>query len=293
VVPDGALSTVPFESFRVAGSSGLLIERCEVSYLPSARFLKSKSPARWRAPWATEIVTLADPLVSHDPLEEQWAPLPESASEARGIAEVLAGRTESHLGADMRKSYLTALAPRGVPLIHLATHAAIDAENPDRSRILFSNDYLLQEEVYDLNLAGVDLVTLSACDTARGRFVRGEGVQAFGQAFLAAGAASVVTTLWRVADGPTADFMKQFYYALSHGAPKGEALRQAKLRFLHSHTALSDSRYWAAFILTGESGSPIPRAVPWSACLFAVAVFLASAMVAGRLMAGRWTRQKL
>ena len=157
---------------------------------------------------------------------------------------------------------------------------------------MFANDYLLQEEIYDLSLTGVDLVTLSACDTARGRFVRGEGVQAFGQAFLAAGAASVITTLWRVADGPTADFMKQFYYALSHGAAKGDALREAKLRFLHSHTALSDSRYWAAFILTGESGSPIPRSVPWSACLFAAAVFLAAAVAVRRIMVGRWTRQK-
>ena len=56
------------------------------------------------------------------------------------------------------------------------------------------------------------------------RLVRGEGVQAFSQAFLAAGADSVVTTLWRVADGPTADFMKSFYYALARGESKGAAL---------------------------------------------------------------------
>src|SRR5581483_9752042 len=143
--------------------------------------------------------------------------LPASADEARGIIGTLPGRSVLHLGADMRKAYLQSLPTPAVPAIHLATHAAIDPEVPDRSRILFAAGYLSQEEVYDLPLSGVSLVTLSACDTARGKFVRGENVQAFSQAFLAAGASSVVTTLWRVSDRPASDFMQQFYYGLAHG----------------------------------------------------------------------------
>ncbi len=278
VVPDGALSTLPFETFTIPGSKELLVERCEVSYLPSARFLRRGTRKKWLAPWSAEVVALADPAVSGDSLGEQWAALPESAKEARTIAALLPGKAGIHLGADMRKRYLAGI---GAPLLHLATHAIVDPESPDRSRILFSNDYLLQEEVYDLNLAPVDLVTLSACETARGKLVRGENVQAFGQAFLAAGASAVVTTLWRVADRATADFMGQFYYALAHGETKAGALRSAKLRFLRSNSPLSDARYWAAFILTGDGSSTIPRAVPWSWVLGAVGVLAALAGIIG------------
>ncbi len=288
VVPDGALSSVPFEMLRVPGSDSLLIEKCEVSYLPSARFVARKPRARWMTPWSEQVVALADPTVTNDPFGEHWAPLPEAAGEVRALAAILPGRAQIHLGADMQKRYLAASALDGSPVLHLATHALVDAENPDRSRILFVNDYLLQEEVYDLNLMGVDLVTLSACDTARGKLVRGESVQAFSQAFLAAGATAVVTTMWRVADGPTADFMKQFYYGLARGESKSAALRDAKLRFLHSHSALANPRYWAAFILTGDGSSPIPRAIPWNICLLAAALLLAAAGV----MAARRPRRK-
>ena len=291
VVPDGPLSAVPFETLRVPGSDELLIEKCEVSYLPSARFIARPPRARWLAPWATEVIALADPPSTRGLFEEHSAPLPASAAEARAIARILPGRAEIHLGADMQKRYLATAAQRGAPLIHIAAHATIDAENPDRSRILFANDYLLQEEVYDLDLSGVDLVTLSACDTARGKLVGGEGVQTFSQAFLAAGAAAVVTTLWRVSDGPTADFMQQFYYALAHGKSKSAALRDAKLRFLHSHSALSDPRYWAAFVLAGDGSTPVPLAVSWSACL-AGALVVVAVTLAGGVTAVRRQRRR-
>jgi CHAT domain-containing protein len=245
-----------------------------------------KAGTKWRAPWDTEIVILADPPVTADPLEERWEPLPGSADEARAIAEILPGRAQIHLGADMQKRYLPGIAAGGAPLVHLATHARIDPENSDRSRILFAHDDLLQEEVYDLDLTGVDLVTLSACDTARGQFVRGEGAQAFSQAFLAAGAAAVVTTLWRVADRPTADFMKQFYYGLAHGESKAGALRSAKLRFLRSGSRLAEPQYWAAFVLTGDGAAAIPRVIPAGTWLIGVALAVA-ALVLGAVRAAR------
>jgi CHAT domain-containing protein len=67
-------------------------------------------------------------------------------------------------------------------------------------------DYLFLRELYDLNLNGVRLATISACDTERGKIIRGEGVQAFSRALLSAGAASSLTTLWRVDDELTAEF---------------------------------------------------------------------------------------
>jgi len=288
VVPDGPLN-IPFEVLAVPGSEALLIEQSDVTYLPSARFvaLPAASKSSWLFPWERQLVAIGDPPVSStDELaaREQWQWLPASADEVRGIAEIIPGRAETHLGADARKAYLLGGRVAGVPLLHLSTHALVDIEHPHRSMILLAPpdssagaDYLFQEEVNDLNLKGVGLVTVSACDTARGKMVAGEGVQAFTQSFLAAGASATITSLWRVADRPTATFMSEFYSALRRGVPKAEALQAAKLRFLRSNSALASPRYWAAFVLNGNGWAPTTRVVPWSVILIALAVVMAFA----------------
>jgi len=171
--------------------------------------------------------------------------------------------------------------------------------NPERSRILFSPareqdgvDYLFLKEVYDLDLRGVDLATLSACDTERGKLVRGEGPNAFSRALLSAGARAAVTTLWRVADEPARDFMAQLYLELNRGKPKAEALRAAKLRFLTSGTALRHPRYWAAFILTGDGFSPIPRVLSWSTLLGLAGVVLLGGAVAAAVFRNGASRSR-
>jgi len=295
VVPDGPLHILPFEALGEPGTNTLLIEKCDVTYLPSAQFLIRPNPqahARWLAPWRRQLVAFGDPPVSAaDTLagSEQWQRLPASAEEVRAIGRSLRGRTELHLGADARKSYLLDGRMKGVPLLHFSTHAVIDEEDSDRSRMLLApgsrtagSDYIFQKEVYDLDLKGVDLVTISACDTARGRVVLGEGVQGFSQAFLAAGAAATATSLWRVADQPAADFMKQFYYFLAQGQTKAAALRSAKLAFLHSNSTLSRPQYWAAFIMTGDGWQPCAQVVPWSAVAAAAGILLSLAALATR-----------
>jgi len=284
VVQDGPLN-IPFEVLGIPGSQKLLVEQADVSYLPSARLVAMPGASNhgWLLPWNRQLVAFGDPPVSFsDALAqtEQWQPLPASADEVRGIARIIPGRAEIHLGSDARKSYLLDRRIEGVPLLHLSTHAVVDLERPDRSRILLASasperaDYLFQDEVGNLDLKNVELVTLSACDTARGKMVGGEGIQAFSQSFLAAGASATVTSLWKVADEPAAGFMNQFYYFLTQGDPKAEALRAAKLRLLRSNSVFSSPRYWAAFILTGDGWHPSTRVVPWSAILFAFAAIL-------------------
>jgi CHAT domain-containing protein len=168
------------------------------------------------------------------------------------------------------KSWLAGGKAAGVPLLHFSTHAAVDGMDPNRSRILFTpergkkgSEYLFWREVQALPLAGLELVTLSSCDTEGGKLVRGEGIQSFSRAFLSAGAKSTVTTLWRVADGPTADFMQRFYQHLARGESKAEALRAVKLIFLHSGTELAQPAYWAAFVLNGDGRLPVQPVVSW------------------------------
>jgi len=273
VVPDGSLSLVPFEVLTVADRP--LIERAAVSYLPTAAALLRAVPALpWRLPpWHTMLRAFGDPVVGDSALDDAArvrGRIAATGREVRAIASEIAGRSDLHLGTEDRKDAL--FAGHVPPLLHLATHALADTQSIEQSRILFSPprglspataDYLFLREVYDLTLDGVDLAVLSACETERGRLVRGEGVESFSRAFLAAGARSTVTTLWRVEDEPTADFMAIFYHQLQRGASRDEALRQAKLRFIESGSSLADPHYWAAFVLNGDALRPIPRALAW------------------------------
>ncbi len=282
IVPDGLLAQVPFELLRVGDRP--LVEHAAVSYTPTAAtLLHQHEPSSWlRWPWQTELRVFADPVFSESALDDVEAVrrgVRSTRAEASLIAGELSGRTIFYLGADNQKRYLLGRGEQA-PLLHLATHAFADATAMEQSRIVFSPassgstaaDYLFLNEAYELPLAGVELAVLSACDTGRGPLARGEGVQSFSRAFLAAGARSTVTTLWRVADSPTTQLMSVFYHHLQRGVPRDQALRLAKLRFLESGGPLAHPHYWAAFVITGSAMSAVPHAISWTALGVAVAV---------------------
>jgi len=307
IVPDGLLGSLPFEVLPHPGGGGpLLVERYDISYLPSAALLlRPKTGGRsFRLPWTRELVAFGDPLVPAQAdgafLEgEPPGRLPTSAQEVVSIARMTHGRAELHLGAADLKRYLLEGRAAGVPLLHLSTHATANEMNPERSRIVFSPeggaksvDFLFLKQIYDLDLGGVDLATLSACDTERGKNVRGEGVQGFSRALLSAGSRSAITALWRVADAPTTELMEHLYFELNRGEPKAEALRRAKLKFLRSSGALAHPRYWAAFVLNGDGLDPIPRVFSWSSVLLVAAstlVFAVATIGQRRRRHRRWS----
>jgi tetratricopeptide (TPR) repeat protein len=298
-VPDGPIGATPLEVLGERGSGAVLAGEHAVSYLPAAQLLMRKRPAEpWLAPWKRQLVAFGNPPISANDAfakAETWQPLPASADEVRAIARLLPGRSQTYIGEQARKRYLADAA--GVSLLHFSTHAMVDEESPDRSRILLAPDargkgfdYLFEQEVYDLDLHGVDLATVSACDTARGKLIGGEGIEAFSRAFLAAGSAATLTSLWRVPDRPTADFMEQFYFFLAKGQSKAEALRSAKLAFLRSGTGLAHPRYWAAFVLNGDGWNRTRPVIPWSALAAAAAaglVLIAAALLALRRRASK------
>ena len=296
IVPDGFLSLVPFELLPAA-SGQPIVESRDIAYLPSAVLLlrgAQQRSASVRFPWQQQLVGFGDPNVvngedSLDPERQGTNPslLPSSAEEIRSIARLSIGRTKLFLGPEDRQSSFFESARSGAALLHVSTHAVADMDDPERSRLLFSpdengqpNNYVYLKQLYDLDLRGMSLATLSACDTERGRLVPGEGIQAFSRALLAAGSRSALTTLWRVPDQPTAEFMQHFYfYLLKRHKSKAEALQLTKLEFLHSGTELSHPRFWAAFVLNGEGKEPVPRFIPWQAlalvmCLSGVAIFV-------------------
>jgi CHAT domain-containing protein len=146
--------------------------------------------------------------------------------------------------------------------VHIASHAVPDNARPELSSIVLSlfdaegrsQDGLLRlHDLYDNVSLRADLVVLSACETAIGKDVPGEGLMGLARGFLAAGAAAVVGSLYKVQEEPTLEFMKAFYRGLL-GPDKlspAAALRAAQLKLL-AEPRFSDPFFWSGFVLMGD-----------------------------------------
>jgi CHAT domain-containing protein len=140
----------------------------------------------------------------------------------------------------------------------------VDTQYPQFSRLVLSlvdsegrpreDGFLRLHDVYGLELDDTDMVVLSACDTALGREIRGEGLVGLTRGFLYAGAERVVASLWQVQDLATARLMENFYRGvLEAELPPAEALREAQLAILEEPDgAFAFPYYWAGFVLQGE-----------------------------------------
>ncbi len=145
-------------------------------------------------------------------------------------------------------------------IVHFATHGFLNSEHPEFSGILLSmvnqdgsrtNGFMPLHDIYNLNLSA-DLVVLSACDTALGKDIKGEGLVGMTRGFMSSGSRSVVASLWKVDDRATAVLMANFYKAmLEDGLPPAAALRSAKQK-VRQEKMWSAPYFWAGFVLQGE-----------------------------------------
>jgi CHAT domain-containing protein len=149
-----------------------------------------------------------------------------------------------------------------VPFIHFATHGLINSQRPEWSGLVLSlvneegrpqNGFLRLHDVYSLKL-DAGLVVLSACQTALGTEIKGEGLVGLTRGFMYAGAARVVASLWKVEDEATAELMKRFYESLlERGRRPAAALREAQMSMWQAQKEKwRDPFYWAGFVLQGE-----------------------------------------
>lgn len=145
-------------------------------------------------------------------------------------------------------------------IVHFASHALLNVRHPDLSGIVLSlvdeegrpqDGFLRLEDIYNLKL-DADLVVLSACETALGKEVSGEGLLGLTRGFMYAGTPRVVASLWKVPDKATAELMKQFYRGMlvDHLRPAA-ALRAAQVAMTQNRR-WAEPYYWAAFALQGE-----------------------------------------
>ena len=174
----------------------------------------------------------------------------------------LAPRGEVKLDIGLAANRQAALAAnlRDYRVVHFATHALADLENPELSGLALSQfdakghpleGFLGLSDIYELDL-DADLVVLSGCKTALGKEVRGEGLMGLTRGFQYAGVPRVVATLWPVLDRATAELMTRFYRAMWRDhLPAAAALREAQ-RSLRRELGYRNPYFWAGFVLQGD-----------------------------------------
>jgi CHAT domain-containing protein len=277
IVPDGALSYVPFAMLPDPSDPDRapLIERHEVTHLPSASVL---APLRARERPAAErgVAVIADPVFEAS--DERMAGtgpatapareverhtllrLPFSRLEAEAISAASATPLDLLTGfAAHREAVLDGRFSRH-RILHLATHGVIDTQQPELSGLVLSrfdasgrprDGLLLLPDVFDLELSA-DLVVLSGCRTALGPHVRGEGLVGLVQGFLYAGAPRVLASLWSVQDRATAEWMRAFYDGLLRDGLRPAAAARAAQRRMRRQPGWETPYHWAGFVLQGE-----------------------------------------
>lgn len=286
VAADGALHYVPFTVLPVTrdGASAPLIATREVVSIPSMSALAAQRARRRPEQPSQTLAVFADPvferiderltqtqasaatLPSTDSFDTRSAAvdlhrLTYSGREAQAIAALVpeTSRLVSEGFSATRERVLNADLSQ-YRYVHFATHGLVNSRNPALSALALSQfdqrgnplaGLLRLDDISNLNL-NADLVVLSACDTALGREIRGEGLVGLSQAFLYAGAKGLVLSLWQVSDAATATLMTRFYeHMLKDGASPGNALRTAQLS-MAAERRWSNPYYWGAFVLVGD-----------------------------------------
>jgi CHAT domain-containing protein len=244
IVPHGPLHYLPFHALHDGRS--FLLERHATSYLPGAGLLRYCKEAR---PVTSDVLTCGHSC---------GGALPHAVREAQSIAAILDGKSVVEDEATLARLREKASDSR---ILHLAAHGDFRPDNPLFSGLALSDGWLTTLDIFNLSLKA-SLVTLSACQTGRNVVGGGDELLGLMRAFLYAGAASLVLSLWAVEDRSTAQLMETFYSKLAEGWAKGAALRFAQLRFINGQSDKEDTitdlyahpYFWAPFFLVGDTG---------------------------------------
>ncbi|HLK66817.1 MAG TPA: CHAT domain-containing tetratricopeptide repeat protein [Bryobacteraceae bacterium] len=252
IVPDGPLWNLPFQAMVVPGGHHLL-ERQAIFYAPSLTFLSETRRIR-HGTGDAQLFAISS---------SRPGDLPYTADEVRAVARLYdAGKALTLSGdAAARRGWKTDAARYGI--LHFAAHAELNSANPMYSYLQFTSEpgagdgILEAREIVNLDLHA-QVAILSACETARGQPLYGEGQLGMSWAFLLAGVPTTVVSQWKVDSGSTAALMPVFHRFLKpaldqekSGLGRANALRQAALAVMRSPGHLHPF-YWAGFVVVGN-----------------------------------------
>jgi CHAT domain-containing protein len=272
IVPDEALHRLPFGALVDKATARPLVWRFRLSLVPSATLW-----LRWRerrgGPLRPSMLAFADPepgLV--DARDEEAEERSGAALDPRSLGRLPYARREgrslmSRFGhpsrvlfdAEASELSLKAADLSRYGVVHFAAHALVDGRNPDRSAIVLTpgspaeDGFLRPAEIAGLGFHG-QLVGLSACQSAGGGFVRGEGVMSLARGFVRAGAQAVVGSLWSLRDEEAAWLFDAFYRRIVAGDTASTALRATQRASIERGLPAAA---WAGLVLIGDSGTSL------------------------------------
>lgn len=223
IIPDQQLINLPFEALLMPDEN-YLVEKYAVTYQYALPFLHLFNKAN-----ASTKKLAAAPFTSRVKTLGNFSPLLSSAQEISSFST-----NEKLINAKAtKKSFL--LQASSASVIHLATHAFVNYDEPENSFIAFypvnNNDSsykIFAHELYNLQLPKAGLVFLSACETGSGKMSQSEGSLSLSRAFAYAGCPNIVTSLWKAEDKSTAYISERFYSYVDKGYSYAKALQQAK-----------------------------------------------------------------
>jgi CHAT domain-containing protein len=241
-----------------------------VRVVPSAAvWLRARESAVVARPGA--VLSLADPpgaltgtgdeRGSSDDVWARLGPLRDARAEARQFVRRFGGASMAWAGAEATEHRLARTPLDRFGTLHIAAHAVVDEEHPQRSAVVLAagggEDGLLQvAEIVRLRLAG-KLVVLSACRSASGRVLAGEGPLGLTRAFLEAEARAVVGSLWPLRDDEARRAMSLLADRLARGEPVGAALAGVR-RALHRSGA--PAAVWSGLVVVGDGDAVVASA---------------------------------
>jgi CHAT domain-containing protein len=249
-IPNQILYYLPLQALAKKlpdGKVRYLIEDKEIVYLTAADVMRAVQPP--------------DPGKSKDGMvafgNPTGADLPASEAEVKSIASVFPG-TDVFSGAGVTKEAINSQQLFDKRIVHFATHGILNSARPRDSYLQLASggapgaDKLSVREIWRLPMKKVEIVTLSACETALGdKEPDGGEITTLAEAFATAKVRTVVASLWSVGDESTKEFMVAFYKELAAGASKTAALQSAQVAMM-KNPKYSRPLYWAPFVLMGD-----------------------------------------
>ena len=279
IIPHNELTLLPFEVLEDT-SRAYLLEKFDVTYQYAASFLQHQKQGTIN--WQNMLVVAPFDSINGESVTT-LARLPASDQEIAGLTGVkLTNRAAT------KKNFIKQIA--NASAIHLATHAVANSDDPSRSYIAFyptgaNDNRLYAHELRTAPLSDVQLIFLSACETASGKLIGGEGVMSLSRALSYAGCPSLITSLWKAEDHATAYLSIRFYVYLRKGYGFAEALRSAKIDLIRDGRCAQfhSPQYWSHLVFIGAPDQAVGHVYLW---LLAVSAGLVV------LFTGWWLRRR-
>ncbi len=244
IIPDGKLNSLPYEALPVnEAASTLFIEKNEhiISYGASIEILYDRTEKN---------ATKSEQLMAFMPSYENE----KAFQNNQALVETINQNFDCTIYAKEAATSSNFLqANKNTQIIHFFGHGKADENQPSNARLLFSDKSVYVHEIYDLDI-DADLVVLAACETAKGKQQKAEGVLSLARAFQYANARSLIVNLWNGYADILPEILQLFYTQMASGIATDQALHNAKLSYLkNAPPQFKHPHYWAGFIYTGEA----------------------------------------